>query len=178
MEFCPVCGARILPGMTRCESCGAIVSSSPAPNPAQDCAPGEDSRQGVPAAPEAGPGCGQPAVQPAMEGPAGETPGPEGEVPPAAGPKYAPSVREEDGPLSVTACLGTLLLFLIPVVGLVIMFCYSCGQGIPAGRRNLARACLLLTVAFLFLLVLVQLTGILLGGMVQQAVYSSYFGLY
>ena len=175
MEFCPVCGARILPGMTRCESCGAIVSPSPAPAPVQDCAPGEDSRQAAPAS-EAGPAGGQPAPQPSAQGPDGAEP--EGETAPAAGPKYAASVREEEGPLSVTACLGTLLLFLIPVVGLVIMFCYSCGQGIPAGRRNLARACLLLTVAFLFLLVLAQLTGILFSGMVRQAVYSAYFGLY
>lgn len=173
MEFCPHCGARILPGMARCESCGAPIGSEPPVPPVPEAAPSPAEPWQQPAGPERPGGQG-----PAPAGPCPPEDEGAGDAPPARGPKYARSVREEDGPLSVSACLGTLLLFLIPVVGLVIMCCFANGRGIPAGRRNLARACLLLAVAFLFLLALARLLMLFFGGMAQQAVYNAYFGLY
>lgn len=261
MRFCTHCGARILPGMTRCASCSTPLPAAPlagggsalevphapaesaaapkAPSGGKDasgpdldvCPPAPAPRQGNPdlppcpdeTAPPPQPPAGEqahagvlpdlppagiaaapsdPAAQsdsaPAQTVPAGmPLPGdapaeavplpaarpavaapPDPDRPPQAGPQYPAAGEKEDGSLSTAACLSTLLLFLIPVAGLVVMLCYVYGRGIPEGRRNLARACLLLTVLLLLLLVLVQLAVLAVGGIARQAMLYSWYGVY
>lgn len=54
----------------------------------------------------------------------------------------APPERPKAGPLSVGRCLSTLVVGLLPLVGLVFCLVWSYGGGYATARRNLAKAIL------------------------------------
>ena len=133
MKFCSHCGARVMPGMTRCPACGYLLLA-PDASPAPDAPAAEDR-------------------PPLYAHPAGALPG-----------------------LTSAEYLGTLLLFLIPVAGLVVMLCFAFGRGIHPAKRNLARACLMLTLILVTLLAVAVFLLALAGAAANQMIFYYMYG--
>ena len=102
MKFCSHCGARVMPGMTRCPACGYLLLApdAPAPDPSPEAADGKT--------PDAGPdaAAGTPAAGP-------RSPAPDAPAAEDRPPLYAHPAGALPG-LTSAEYLGTLLLFLIP----------------------------------------------------------------
>lgn len=164
MKFCSHCGARVMPGMTRCPACGYLLLApdAPAPDPSPEAADGKtpdaepDADAGTPAA---GP------RSPAPDAPAAED----------RPPRYAHPAGALPG-LTSAEYLGTLLLFLIPVAGLVAMLCFAFGRGIHPAKRNLARACLMLTLILVTLLAVAVFLLALAGAAANQLIFYYIYG--
>ena len=109
----------------------AACAGRPGPDPSPEAADGKT--------PDAGPDAdaGTPAADP-------RSPAPDAPAAKDRPPRYAHPAGALPG-LTSAEYLGTLLLFLIPVAGLVVMLCFAFGRGIHPAKRNLARACLMLT---------------------------------
>lgn len=167
MEFCQNCGARLTPDADFCPVCGArctrpgaCIQPTVPPFPAAQPAPPEDPRSVTP--------------QPGPEASGSAGPG----LQPGPGPRYSSPAPESAGVPSVWWYFGMLLLFAVPVVGLVAMLCFAFLPGCSRQQHNLARACLLLTL----ILALAVLVGIflfsLLIGSLQNVMLYSYYGFY
>jgi NADH:ubiquinone oxidoreductase subunit 3 (subunit A) len=108
---------------------------------------------------------------------------PYGAVPPAGTAAYA-SVRpaEPDGGLSTAQYFWMLILFMLPIIGLVFMFYWAFAKGIAPARQRLARAFLIKTAVGLgCCLVMFALWGALVYALlraVPPSAFSSSFGRY
>jgi len=58
---------------------------------------------------------------------------------------YSDPLKRSDSVMSTGAFLGTILLMGIPLVGFILTIVWACGGTQNLNRRNLARACLILT---------------------------------
>jgi len=91
-------------------------------------------------------------------------------APPVAPQPVSPIYKEE--PLSVGEWALTLILMYIPIVGLIMSIIWACGAGDNRGRRNFARASLIIRlVAFIlivFFVVVCVLTAMALGMSLDQ----------
>lgn len=167
-EYCPQCGAPLPENCLFCPACGASCArpSGPAPETA-DSAPAITDESAAPA--------GEPAPE---QPPAGETASsaPEsGPVPPPPGagpryaaqpPRYTPSQPAPDkNEMTTGRYLACLILFAIPVVGLVMMFVWGFGSGENVHRRRLARAALLFVALLLVLCVLFSIVMAAVGAL-------------
>lgn len=100
--------------------------------------------------------------------------------PPGSAAPYAPYPPygsqygiQQGGELSTAGYLGTLLLFMIPVVGFVLMIVWSFMEGVKPERRKLARAYLIRT---LILVGVALVLGMVLGiGVAALLAYDPYF---
>lgn len=122
--------------MEFCSNCGLLL-----PAGADRC-----PQCGAPVPPTA------PLVRPDA-GQSGQTAGP-------AHPFYAGAKEEARAGMSTAGYLGCLVLFAIPVVGLILMLVWSLDHGRHPARRNLARAYLIRTLilsAIFFVVVAVLL---------------------
>ena len=149
MDFCKNCGARLMPDADRCAVCGA-----PRAYDAPPCSPDPE-----------------PAV-----------PQPEPPLPPcppkgASAPHYCREPEETDATPSIEWYFGMLLLFVIPVIGLVAMLCFSFLPGCSQRQRNLARACLLLTLMIAALISIAVLLVTIALGSWQRAMLYAYYGI-
>lgn len=92
------------------------------------------------------------------------------------GPYYGGQpVRYMPEELSTAGYLGTLLLFLIPVVGLVLMLVWSFGGDVKPERKKLARAYLIRTLILLAIAVVVIIAIACLVAGYSTIVYNSPF---
>lgn len=159
MEFCKQCGARLLPGVGHCTVCGAPC--------------------GQPADTTPEPPFPVPAAQPAPDVPVSTVqepsrPGQED----AFSPCYCRDPQPHADQPSMWWYFGMLLLFAVPVVGLVAMLCFAFLPGCSKTQHNLARACLLLTLLLTAVIAIgILLATLLLGGW-QRALMYSYYGPY
>lgn len=88
-------------------------------------------------------------------------------------PHYA-AEPEGDG-LSMGEYLVTLLVFLIPVVGFVMMLVWGFGSHVPPARQRLAQAYLIRTLA---LVVVVALLAVAVGTSLFALLQAPYWGYY
>ena len=80
---------------------------------------------------------------------------------PPAGPRYAPAETQcADGGLTTAQYFWSLLLFAIPVLGWIFLFCWAFGSHVTPARKRLARA-VLLKGCVVLLAVLIALTAFL-----------------
>ena len=162
-KFCTGCGAPVEEGLKFCTGCGTALEAA-APVMA------EPVPQYTPPAPEPVPQYTAPVQEPAPQ-----------YMPPtpAAAPVYreapprqsgraakAPGVNSPYQPISTWGFVGILVLFSIPIVGLVFAIVWACGGCRKINKRNLSRAMLILMAIGL---VLVLLMGLLLRGIVRTA---------
>ena len=143
MPICTNCGADIAQGAKFCASCGAAQSSNAADGPgpqAADAAPEAPQQAHQPGGAQTPPPAAhnqQPAPQQANQQPT--------------------SQAGENAVVGTLGWLGILILFAIPIVGLVLCIVWAFGGG-NLNRRNFARACLILsaiTIALSIVLVIV-----------------------
>lgn len=191
--YCKKCGAYLPDDALVCTACGAPVSApAPAARPGEGAtvppaaAPGDPfaghTAAPPPAAPEAPP---PPAPQPPTGAPpqgAGpvyqQRPGPaptgrppvyqqgayppQGYQTPAYGQHaYTPPPPEE--PVSTGEWVWTILVSVIPLVGLVLLLVWAFGGNTKVGKRNWARAMLIFSaviVAFYILVLIIALVGV------------------
>ncbi|MGN0975287.1 MAG: zinc-ribbon domain-containing protein [Gemmiger sp.] len=126
MEFCIYCGAMLPDGAARCPACGREPAAAMPPSGVPQT-PQSDGSPDVPAGDSA----------PTVIRPEGSAP-----LPPTNGtPRYSPPPQE----LSTGGYLGSLLLFMIPVVGLILMLVWSFSANVKPERKKLARAYLIRT---------------------------------
>ena len=111
---------------------------------------------------------------------AGRIPGPRSPDPDAPAAKDRPPLYAHPAGalpgLTSAEYLGTLLLFLIPVAGLVVMLCFAFGRGIHPAKRNLARACLMLTLILVTLLAVAVFLLALAGAAANQLIFYYMYG--
>lgn len=151
MNFCKHCGARLTPGADHCPVCGAAWGPS------------------ANGGPEA-----FPAARPEPPRPAPSCPG--GQEPSAPVPRYCGEKDGAEEAPSVWWYFGMLLLFAVPVAGLVAMICFSFLPGCSPRQRNLARACLLLALVLAAVLAIgLLIFTLLLGSWQRTMLYSYYF---
>lgn len=128
------------------------------------------------------PRCGAPAVMPPQPpvSPAPPQYGAAPQQPPVDGPRYE-APRKERGPMGVAGYFGSLILFAIPLVGLIFMLIWSISERVRPERHRLAQAYLIRTVIFSALLLVAALifTAVISNmAYSQTVVYSPYFPYY
>lgn len=160
MDFCKNCGARLTPDADRCAVCGA-----PRVYDAPPCSP--DPEPAVPQPEPSLPPCPPPVPDPLPPAPPKGTPTPH----------YCREPEETDATPSIEWYFGMLLLFVIPVIGLVAMLCFSFLPGCSQRQRNLARACLLLTLMIAALISIAVLLVTIALGSWQRAMLYAYYGI-
>ncbi|MDR0843506.1 MAG: zinc ribbon domain-containing protein [Acidobacteriota bacterium] len=151
MTFCTKCGENVAEGVKFCTGCGnpmtAATPATPVTPAFQQSAPPPPPRQPAPAP--------APAVAPAPTY--------------APAPAYAP-LDGRSAVVGTWSWIGTFILLAIPLVGLVFCIVWAFGGGVNLNRRNLARACLILTVVGIVVSILLS---VMMG-----AAFSSILGPY
>lgn len=133
MRSCPNCGAALPDDALLCPVCGAPLAArtnppSPADLPIAPAAPDYSQRE---------------AQQPPHQAP-------QYSYQPKPGPRYAPETETEpDGGLSTANYFWTLLLFAVPLVGLIFMIYWGFIGKVSPARKRLARAALIKAAVFL-----------------------------
>lgn len=179
MNFCNKCGARLVPGVDRCPVCGApCVPPVPPARPPEGAVPEAGPQQPGPVYAQS-PQPARPMPPPPVQS---APPQPGAQAPQASqapqGPRYCAEPQTPGEVPSVWWYFGMMLLFIVPVVGLVAMLCFSFLPGCSPQQRNLARAGLLLTLILAAALAIGLFLFTLLMGSVQQMMLYSYYGLY
>lgn len=176
-EYCPQCGAPLPENCLFCPSCGASCAqpSQPEPQPAEPVLPaGEPVQADAPAevsAEDTALPAGDPAPEIAQPDDGGQTPPPPGPgpryaaQPPRRTPRPAPAAAPDKNEMTTGRYLLCLILFAIPVVGLVMMFIWAFGHDGNVQRRRLARAALLFTALVLVLVILAAVVLAAIGAL-------------
>ena len=125
---CASCGATMPADTKFCVECGAKVVKAPEPAPVP-VAPAPAQTYQAPAPPPPTPITPAVAPQPYMP-------------PPVAPPDVAPATPEK--PIGTIGYFLTLLLFAIPIVGIVVAFLWALGKKTGKSRKSLAIAQLIL----------------------------------
>ena len=91
-----------------------------------------------------------------------------------AGPHYEPASEAPQVPaMDFAPTLGTLVLFMIPIVGFVMMLVWSFADATDTARRRLARAYLVRTLIVACLIALLLLVGAFsLAGLAHSMYYA------
>jgi hypothetical protein len=137
MSICRKCGNVLPQNAAVCPYCGtpAALQQPPCPNP----------QRPAPQAPGCPPQASYPVQQPPYTAP--QPPVPQGACPPppcsAVYPPLTPA--EPDGGLSTAQYFWMLVLFALPIIGLVFMFYWAFGKDAAPARRRLSRAFLIKT---------------------------------
>ena len=139
MAICTKCGADMAQGTKFCTSCGAAQLSN-----------ADDG-----AGPQAADTASQASQQAQAHQPGGAQQQTHAQTPPPAAHNQQPAPQQanqqptsqdaKNHVIGTLGWLGTLILFAIPIVGLVLCIVWAFGGG-NLNRRNFARACLILSV--------------------------------
>ena len=173
-EYCPQCGAPLPESCLFCPSCGASCARPSQPEsqpavPAEGPVPADFSAET--AAEDAAPPAGDPAPETAQPDDGGQTPPPPGPgpryaaQPPRRTPRPVPAAAPDKNEMTTGRYLLCLILFAIPVVGLVMMFIWGFGRDGNVHRRRLARAALLFTALVLVLAILAAVVMAAIGAL-------------
>ena len=168
MAFCTSCGKEIPENLKFCTACGAPVGEAAAA-PAQQTAPSSQPVQ------PATPVTQQPLVQPAA--PVRTAPSPP--APPI--PVYADREPSKGSPYAVVSTggwFGTILLFCLPLIGLIFCIVFACGGTKNLNKRNMAKAFLIFMIIGLVIGGLLVVLSLILGNWLQnlfQEAMGGYF---
>ena len=147
--ICSNCGTKVSGDTKFCGVCGAkIVQPEPAAAAAAS-APQQPVYQAPP-------------VQPVYQ------------APPPAYQAAAPQSPALTAPMSTGAYIGTMLLFCLPVIGLILMLVWAFGSGANINRKNFSRAYLIfmlvaLVLSIIFGIVIWSTASALMGSMGEFA---------
>lgn len=122
------------------------------------------------------PRCGTPAPRPSappVRTPLYESAAPQ---PPKEGPRYDSPAAESRSPMGLAGYFGSLILFAIPLVGLIFMLIWSISDRVRPERRRLAQAYLIRTVIFSALLLVAALVfSAIMSSVAYRMVYYPYY---
>lgn len=122
------------------------------------------------------PRCGTPAPRPSappVRTPLYESAAPQ---PPKEGPRYDSPAAEPRSPMGLAGYFGSLILFAIPLVGLIFMLIWSISDRVRPERRRLAQAYLIRTVIFSALLLVAALVfSAIMSSVAYRMVYYPYY---
>lgn len=159
--FCEKCGVKLPENSRFCVTCGAPVEradtmTAPIPPPPvsprspQAAAPPPPPPPGYqpaarPVAPSAPP-VYRPATQPPPSPAPGHSSGPvvQGPPPYAPQPSYGADAQAGAAVLSVGQYIVMFILLCIPIVNIILLFVWSFGSAAPLGKKNFARATLIM----------------------------------
>ena len=142
---CMSCGAELPDGISFCTSCGAKV---------------------VPAAPEQQPAYNQNQMYQGYGAPG--QPYPQQQMP------MMMNTMEDTTPITPWGYIGYMILFAIPLVGIIMLFVYGFGSNTNVNLKNFSRAYLLI---FLISIILSVVLGIIVGALGSSVAnsMSSYY---
>lgn len=122
------------------------------------------------------PRCGTPAPRPSappVRTPLYESAAPQ---PPKEGPRYDSPAAEPRSPMGLAGYFSSLILFAIPLVGLIFMLIWSISDRVRPERRRLAQAYLIRTVIFSALLLVAALVfSAIMSSVAYRMVYYPYY---
>ncbi len=145
-RFCTECGAKLKDGAAFCSECGAKVPAGKQPGAAPETPP---QTQAQPAAAE------QQTYQPRQT-----------YTVPVSTP---PAVQ----PVSTAYYFWMMLLFAIPVVGLIVCF-VTAFSGDDTSRKNFSRAVLIWILVAIVLSIIVAIAIAAVGGSIMNILFNSY----
>lgn len=145
-RFCTECGAKLKDGAAFCSECGAKVPAGKQPGAAPETPP---QTQAQPAAAE------QQTYQPRQTYTVPVS------TPPAA------------QPVSTAYYFWMMLLFAIPVVGLIVCL-VTAFSGEDASRKNFSRAVLIWILVAIVLSIIVAIAIAAVGGSIMNILFNSY----
>lgn len=89
-----------------------------------------------------------------------------------ASPRYKPARKEAEVPaMGFAPTLGTMIIFMLPIVGFVMMLLWSFSDSADTARRRLARACLVRKLIVACLAALLLLVGALSFAALTRSLY-------
>lgn len=162
MTFCTECGAAVTDGMRFCTSCGAnvVLDTTPASANAAMAPAGSANISGTSTAVLTAPAQAAQAAASSANTYNPPTVLPQSAVIPATG---------RNAVMSTLSFIGTLLLFTVPVVGLIFCIKWAFSGTANLNRRNLSRAFFILTVVGVVCsVVFFVLFSTLLGGLLND----------
>ena len=124
------------------------------------------------------PRCGTPAPQPSApaDQPLYASTAPQPSAAPTEGPRYQAAAPKKRGPMGLAGYFGSLLLFAVPVVGLIFMLIWSDSDRVRPERHRLAQAYLIRTVIFSALLLVAALVfSAIMSNIAYRMVYYPYY---
>lgn len=124
------------------------------------------------------PRCGTPAPQPSApaDQPLYTSTAPQPSAAPTEGPRYQATAPKARGAMGLAGYFGSLLLFAVPVVGLIFMLIWSISDRVRPERHRLAQAYLIRTVIFSALLLVAALVfSAVMSNIAYRMVYYPYY---
>ncbi|MBM6717862.1 zinc ribbon domain-containing protein [Gemmiger formicilis] len=124
------------------------------------------------------PRCGTPAPQSSApaDQPLYASTAPQPSAAPTEGPRYQAAAPKKRGPMGLAGYFGSLLLFAVPVVGLIFMLIWSVSDRVRPERHRLAQAYLIRTVIFSALLLVAALVfSAIMSNIAYRMVYYPYY---
>lgn len=125
------------------------------------------------------PRCGTPAPQPSAppaQPPLYASADAPASAAPKEGPRYQAPAAKPRGPMGLAGYFGSLLLFAVPVVGLIFMLIWSVSDRVRPERHRLAQAYLIRTVIFSALLLVAALVfSAIMSNIAYRMVYYPYY---
>ena len=169
MAFCTSCGSELPANTKFCTACGAGAGGG------EEAAPGGEARP-VPVT-AAAPAASFPEPVP-VPAPMSAAPAPVQTVPrpqpaPPQPPAYIPLADTEPtkgsryAVISTAGYFGTILLFSLPLIGLIFCIVFACGGTKNRNRRNLAKAYLIFMIIALVLSVILVVLALVMGNWLQ-----------
>lgn len=181
MKYCPRCGKDHEDADETCARCGYSFSSASVPEPVTAPAPVE-AENAAPVVFEPAPVVTEPVV-PAAPEPAAPTPAPVRAEPVVPAPTpVAPVAPEMPKPaekphkqlLTTFQYILLFILFAIPVVGLVFLFVFGCGNPKNASLKRFSLAVLILTLIVWILIIAAVLVGYVVYADVLPEMFASF----
>ncbi|MBQ8133298.1 MAG: zinc-ribbon domain-containing protein [Clostridia bacterium] len=155
--ICPSCGSEVAEGTAFCTSCGSKIVPVSQPV-AQSYTAADNSYQSY--------------QQPNYNSNPSAYPAPVPQTP------YMPApILEDTTPITPWGYIGYMILFSIPLVGLIMLFVYGFGSNTNVNLKNFSRAYLILMlIAVIIWVVMIILTAALgIGAAHQLSSSSSYY---
>lgn len=148
--FCPNCGKQNPDDAKFCESCGSTLSAAAAPKAASASAPPAPPPQPPPAQYNAPPpqAYQSPPRQQYYQQP-----------PPAY------NAAGNTAPMSVGQYIGTIILFMIPLVGFILMLVWAFGSDVNLNKKNFSRAYLIMMLIGIVLAIVLSIAA---GGLIAS----------